>query len=109
MDLQRVKGTGRKARILKEDVRGFVKQVMAEPGGSGGSVLPPMPVIDFTKSYDSVGEPNYNSTPDGTYQVGTGGGTTMTLDFDGNANIHVDEELVFHLYGLDGRAPILVK
>ena len=49
VDLQRVKGTGRKARILKEDVRGFVKQVMAEPGGSGGSALPPMPVVDFTK------------------------------------------------------------
>lgn len=49
VDLSRVKGTGRKGRILKEDVRGFVKKVMAEPAGVGGPALPPMPVIDFSK------------------------------------------------------------
>jgi pyruvate dehydrogenase E2 component (dihydrolipoamide acetyltransferase) len=49
VDLSRVKGTGRKGRILKEDVQGFVKKVMAEPAGVGGTALPPMPVIDFSK------------------------------------------------------------
>jgi len=49
VDLSRVKGTGRKGRILKEDVQGFVKKVMAEPAGTGGTALPPMPVIDFSK------------------------------------------------------------
>ncbi len=49
VDLSRVKGTGRKGRILKEDVQGFVKKVMAEPAGVGSTALPPMPVIDFSK------------------------------------------------------------
>ena len=49
VDLSRVKGSGRKGRILKEDVRGFVKKVMAEPAAAGGTALPPMPVIDFSK------------------------------------------------------------
>lgn len=49
VDLTRVKGTGRKARILKEDVQEFVKQAMASPAGGGGSVLPEMPVIDFSR------------------------------------------------------------
>ncbi|MCZ6726288.1 MAG: dihydrolipoyllysine-residue acetyltransferase [Acidobacteria bacterium] len=48
VDLTRVKGTGRKARILKEDVQAFVKQELAAPSG-GGAVLPAMPVIDFSK------------------------------------------------------------
>jgi pyruvate dehydrogenase E2 component (dihydrolipoamide acetyltransferase) len=49
VDLSRVKGSGRKGRILKEDVRGFVKKVMSEPAAAGGTALPPMPVIDFSK------------------------------------------------------------
>jgi len=49
VDLGRTKGTGRKGRILKEDVQGFVKKVMAEPVAASGAVLPPMPVIDFSK------------------------------------------------------------
>ncbi len=49
VDLTRVKGTGRKGRILKEDVEGYVKKVMSEPAAAGGSALPPMPVIDFSK------------------------------------------------------------
>lgn len=48
VDLTRVKGTGRKERILKEDVQAWVKQQLAAPSG-GGSVLPEMPVIDFSK------------------------------------------------------------
>jgi pyruvate dehydrogenase E2 component (dihydrolipoamide acetyltransferase) len=49
VDLNRVKGTGRKGRILKGDVQGFVKKVMAEPAAAGGEALPPMPVVDFSK------------------------------------------------------------
>ena len=50
-DLTRVQGTGRKARILKEDVQTWVKQQLSAPSG-GGSVLPAMPVIDFSKFGD---------------------------------------------------------
>jgi pyruvate dehydrogenase E2 component (dihydrolipoamide acetyltransferase) len=49
VDLNRVRGTGRKGRILKEDVQGFVKKVMAEPAATGGTAVPPMPVVDFSK------------------------------------------------------------
>ena len=49
VDLGRVKGGGRKGRILKEDVQGFVKKVMSEPATGSSTALPPMPVIDFSK------------------------------------------------------------
>lgn len=52
VDLTKVSGTGRNARIVKEDVQSFVKQVM-ESGGSksSGAALgvEPMPDIDFSK------------------------------------------------------------
>jgi pyruvate dehydrogenase E2 component (dihydrolipoamide acetyltransferase) len=47
-DLGRVRGTGRKGRIVKEDVQGFVKEALARPAAPG-SILPPMPVVDFAK------------------------------------------------------------
>jgi pyruvate dehydrogenase E2 component (dihydrolipoamide acetyltransferase) len=49
VDLTRVQGSGRKARIVKEDVQAFVKQALAAPRGLGGGGLPEMPVIDFSK------------------------------------------------------------
>jgi len=53
VDLGKVTGTGRSARIVKEDVQAFVKQVMTTGGGSvnGGAALgvEPMPEIDFSK------------------------------------------------------------
>ena len=54
VDLVKVKGTGPKARVLKDDVQAFVKQALAAPaaGGGGGGLgfaLPPMPSIDFSK------------------------------------------------------------
>ena len=53
VDLSRVKGSGPKARILREDVQAYVKAELAKPrGGEGagpGFNLPPMPQIDFTK------------------------------------------------------------
>ncbi|HET9664740.1 MAG TPA: biotin/lipoyl-containing protein, partial [Burkholderiales bacterium] len=53
VDLARVKGTGPKERILKEDVQSFVKGELARPRGAEstgfGPHLPPLPVIDFAK------------------------------------------------------------
>jgi pyruvate dehydrogenase E2 component (dihydrolipoamide acetyltransferase) len=47
VDLTKVQGSGRKARILKEDVQTFVKQALAAP--AAGGALPEMPVIDFSR------------------------------------------------------------
>jgi pyruvate dehydrogenase E2 component (dihydrolipoamide acetyltransferase) len=51
VDVSRVKGTGPKNRILKEDVQAFVKAVMsgARPAAGGGLDLLPWPKIDFAK------------------------------------------------------------
>lgn len=53
VDLSRVRGTGPKERILKEDVQSYVKGELARPRGaeSGGLGLnlPPLPAIDFAK------------------------------------------------------------
>jgi pyruvate dehydrogenase E2 component (dihydrolipoamide acetyltransferase) len=52
VDLTKVKGSGPKGRILKDDVQGYVKSVLARPAsaaaGGGLSVLP-LPAVDFTK------------------------------------------------------------
>jgi pyruvate dehydrogenase E2 component (dihydrolipoamide acetyltransferase) len=55
VDLSKVKGTGPKDRILREDVQGYVKQVMsagpaaAAPAGGGFPGLLPWPQVDFAK------------------------------------------------------------
>jgi pyruvate dehydrogenase E2 component (dihydrolipoamide acetyltransferase) len=55
VDLSRVKGSGPKERILREDVQAFVKAELAQPRGSAaasgglGFNLPPMPQIDYAK------------------------------------------------------------
>jgi pyruvate dehydrogenase E2 component (dihydrolipoamide acetyltransferase) len=58
VDLSRVKGSGPKARILKEDIQGFVKNALAggasaaaAPGGGGAAIagLPAWPKVDFAK------------------------------------------------------------
>ena len=48
VDLSRVKGTGRKGRVLREDVQGYVKKTLSQPSGQG-SGLPEMPVVDFSR------------------------------------------------------------
>ncbi len=49
VDLGRVKASGSKGRILKEDVKSFVKAIMAAPPGaaSGAAALPEVPKVDF--------------------------------------------------------------
>ncbi|WP_342594939.1 pyruvate dehydrogenase complex dihydrolipoyllysine-residue acetyltransferase [Salinicola lusitanus] len=58
VDLGEVKGSGPKGRILKDDVDGFVKQVMkarknggasAPAAASGGAGIPQVPAIDFSQ------------------------------------------------------------
>ena len=48
VDLGKVDGSGRKRRILREDVQGFVKRALAQPVSSGLGIEP-MPVIDFSE------------------------------------------------------------
>ncbi|MDH5516606.1 MAG: dihydrolipoyllysine-residue acetyltransferase [Gammaproteobacteria bacterium] len=50
VDLGSVEGSGRKARITKDDVKGFVKKVMATGGtAKGGLGVAAMPDIDFSQ------------------------------------------------------------
>ncbi len=50
VDLGQVEGTGRKKRITREDVQGFVKRALSQGGGSGtGLGVAPMPEIDFSQ------------------------------------------------------------
>jgi pyruvate dehydrogenase E2 component (dihydrolipoamide acetyltransferase) len=58
VDLAQVKGSGRKGRILKEDVQSFVKYELSRPKmnagssvgkGSGGLQVLPPPKVDFSK------------------------------------------------------------
>ncbi|MDP1773528.1 MAG: dihydrolipoyllysine-residue acetyltransferase [Methylobacter sp.] len=42
-------GSGRKGRIVKDDVKNFVKKAMAEGVGQGGSGIPAMPAVDFSQ------------------------------------------------------------
>ncbi|MEE8138156.1 MAG: dihydrolipoyllysine-residue acetyltransferase [Thermoanaerobaculia bacterium] len=50
VDLSRVSGTGRKGRILKQDVQALVKKMLTEPAAAApGLALAPVAVIDFSK------------------------------------------------------------
>jgi pyruvate dehydrogenase E2 component (dihydrolipoamide acetyltransferase) len=52
VDLARVKGTGPKERVLREDVQNFVKGELARPRAAEGGLglaLPPLPQVDFAK------------------------------------------------------------
>ncbi|MBF6647615.1 dihydrolipoyllysine-residue acetyltransferase [Methylobacter sp. BlB1] len=42
-------GSGRKGRILKEDVKNHVKQIMTEGFAQGGAGIPPIPAVDFSQ------------------------------------------------------------
>lgn len=56
VDLARVKGSGPKGRIVKDDVQGYVKQTLAQGGGTatepstaGAFQLPSAPEVDFSR------------------------------------------------------------
>ncbi|MFA6162330.1 MAG: 2-oxo acid dehydrogenase subunit E2 [Methylobacter sp.] len=50
VDIRKIKnGSGRKGRILKDDVKNFVKQVMTEGVAQGGAGIPSIPAIDFSQ------------------------------------------------------------
>ena len=55
VDVSKVKGSGPKGRILKEDVQAYVKATMtgARPVGAGGLDLLPWPKLNFSK-YGSI-------------------------------------------------------
>lgn len=52
-DLGSIKGSGRKGRIVEEDVKAFVKQALSAKSSSSGvqegSGIPSMPVVDFSQ------------------------------------------------------------
>jgi pyruvate dehydrogenase E2 component (dihydrolipoamide acetyltransferase) len=53
VDLSKVKGSGPKGRLLKEDLQGFVKEALVRPAAAAGPglgfALPAMPAVDFSK------------------------------------------------------------
>ena len=50
VDLSRVNGSGRKGRILREDVAKALKSAApAAAGAQGGTGIPPVPAVDFAK------------------------------------------------------------
>ncbi|NOQ90849.1 MAG: dihydrolipoyllysine-residue acetyltransferase [Gammaproteobacteria bacterium] len=51
-DLSQMTGTGAKNRIIKEDVKAWVKQALAQGNGGGGLGVEPMPEIDFSQFGD---------------------------------------------------------
>ena len=55
IDLAKVNGTGRKGRILREDITGYLKSLTAPAAAAGaapaagGMGIPPIPKVDFSK------------------------------------------------------------
>ena len=50
VDLTKVNGTGRKGRILREDITGIFKTTAAPAAAASGDMgIPPIPVVDFSK------------------------------------------------------------
>ncbi|MDT8407653.1 MAG: dihydrolipoyllysine-residue acetyltransferase [Methylococcales bacterium] len=54
VDLSRInQGSGRKGRILKDDVKQFVKQQLNASGGAIGGAIEPIPAVDFSQFGDT--------------------------------------------------------
>jgi len=51
-DLSQMKGSGAKGRILKEDVKAWVKQALAKDSQGGGLGIEPIPEIDYSQFGD---------------------------------------------------------
>ena len=57
VDLGRIEsGSGRKGRILKDDVKRYVKQAMTE-GAAAGAGIPSIPAVDFSQFGEVVEQP----------------------------------------------------
>ena len=56
-DLSQMAGSGAKGRILKEDVKAWVKQTLAKGSQGGGLGVEPMPEIDFSQFGDIETQP----------------------------------------------------
>ncbi len=57
-DLSRMKGTGPRGRILKEDVQAWIKGELAKPAGTApGLGIPPAPAVDFSQFGDIDQQP----------------------------------------------------
>ena len=58
VDLTQLMGSGRKGRVVKQDVQAFVKQALQQSrGATGGSVVVPEPIIDFSRFGDTEVQP----------------------------------------------------
>lgn len=58
VDLARIKGSGPRGRILKEDVQRWIKTELAKPTGEAiGLGFPPSPVIEFAKFGEVENQP----------------------------------------------------
>jgi pyruvate dehydrogenase E2 component (dihydrolipoamide acetyltransferase) len=54
VDVRKIKtGSGRKGRILKDDVKNFVKKVLTEGVVTGGTGIPSIPAVDFSPYGDT--------------------------------------------------------
>lgn len=49
LDLNQIKGTGQKGRVVKEDLQNFVKDRLKSGNHGGGTSLPSAPEIDFSQ------------------------------------------------------------
>jgi pyruvate dehydrogenase E2 component (dihydrolipoamide acetyltransferase) len=57
VDLGRVDGSGRKGRVTADDVKAFVKEIMAGGGAAAAPALPSVPTVDFAKFGSITTEP----------------------------------------------------
>ena len=62
VNLEHVTGTGRKGRILREDVTQHVKSTLgqgngAAPGSASGQGIPPIPAVDFSRFGETEQQP----------------------------------------------------
>lgn len=60
VDLSRIKGSGPKGRVVKEDVQVFVKERVKGPASAGGVGIPRVPKIDFASFGPITVEPLNN-------------------------------------------------
>lgn len=60
VDLSKVKGSGPKGRVVKEDVQAFVKERVKGPISGGGAGIPAVPKVDFASFGPVTTEPLNN-------------------------------------------------